>query len=360
MPALTAPGSPQCRLRRRLAGRARCARGAPRPWCSPGRDGARLGFLTGAGGGPSQPPAPRAGRRRRHRCRPTPAPGPPTQRCTPPRRHAPPPNGCVIVGWYPDTANHHVGLIETPERHRLDRHRGPQPYNAGSRRRPGLLARFRGLRLRRAVSRRVVPDGDVLRRGRAVPQDACGYLRAARRDPRQRHLDGNAGGPLPSDSATDVSGRLFPDALLFSVSCASATSCAAVGQYPTTGGTRRPTSRRFGAPPGAALRRRFRPASGGTSHSSGSPARQRPPAPRPAPTGQQRLNGLIESWPTAPGPPRRRPSRRRRDRAAGSPVGDLRWSARRRRPVSPSGDYEVQAGGSGPLSTRGTGAPGRA
>jgi hypothetical protein len=59
-------------------------------------------------------------------------------------------NGCLTAGWYYDSADHAWGVIEQQNG------------------KPGSLDRVPELRLRRAVSRPVVPDDDLLRRGRQL------------------------------------------------------------------------------------------------------------------------------------------------------------------------------------------------
>ena len=107
----------------------------------------------------------------------------------------------------------------------------PQPSNSGSGVGAGILVRLARLRLHLALSSRLLPDG-VLCVAVGSYKDTAGYHEPV--------VDTLSGGtwtslepPLPSDAATDTTTNQ-PDAELYSVSCASATSCVAVGSYKNT------------------------------------------------------------------------------------------------------------------------------
>ena len=147
-------------------------------------------------------------------------------------------NGCVTVGWYDDTAGHAWGLIETQSGTGWTETQAPQPSNAGS-------GTDQELRLGASDCGELLPCRPVSCPSAnfcvAVGQykDTAGYLQPVV----ETYANGSwtaAPGALPSDTATDSGPTNFPDGFLFSVSCASTTSCAAVGRYTNTSGVSGP------------------------------------------------------------------------------------------------------------------------
>jgi hypothetical protein len=148
----------------------------------------------------------------------------------------PVPNGCVVVGWYSDTANRPWGLIEQQNGPTWTDTRAPQPSNAGSGTNQGLwlgsaqCGTVGFYELCHAVS---CPTATTCY---AVGQylDTAGFS-----EPVIETLSNgtwtSAESPLPANAATDVDANT-PAAWLVSVSCASATSCVAVGQYRDSSG----------------------------------------------------------------------------------------------------------------------------
>ncbi len=143
-------------------------------------------------------------------------------------------NGCVTVGWYSDTAGKAWGLIEQQNGTAWSDTEAPQPSNAGSgtnqgfwfgSRQCGFTTPCRAVSCPSAAS--CVAVGGYL--------DTQGYS-----EPVIDTLSGgtwsSAEGPLPSDAATDAGPTNFPDAYLYSVACASTSSCVAVGSYRNTSG----------------------------------------------------------------------------------------------------------------------------
>jgi len=140
-------------------------------------------------------------------------------------------NGCVSVGWYFDTTGRPWGLIEAQNGTTWTDTEAPQPPNHGTGPDQGLWfgSQECGFDLPcRAVScptaTSCVAVGQYL--------DTAGYAEPVV-DTLSNGSWTSAEGPLPSDTATD-SGPNFPDALLYSVSCTSTTSCVAVGRYRNT------------------------------------------------------------------------------------------------------------------------------
>ncbi len=143
-------------------------------------------------------------------------------------------NGCVTVGWYNDTAGKAWGLIETQNGTTWSDTEAPQPSNAGTGTNQGFWLGSRECGFNtpcRAVScpstTFCVAVGEYL--------DTLGYG-----EPVIETLSGgtwsSAEGPLPSDAATDAGPTDFPNAYLYSVACASTSSCIAVGSYKNTSG----------------------------------------------------------------------------------------------------------------------------
>ena len=140
-------------------------------------------------------------------------------------------NVCVTVGWYNDTAGHAWGLIEQQNQTSWTVTEAPQPSNSGSGSAQGFwfgspdcgfISPCRPVSCPTASS--CVAVGSY--------KDTGGYQEPV--------VDTLSGGtwtslepPLPSDAATDTTANK-PDAELYSASCASATSCVAVGSYKNT------------------------------------------------------------------------------------------------------------------------------
>jgi hypothetical protein len=147
-------------------------------------------------------------------------------------------NGCVVVGWYDDTSNRPWGLIEQQNGTTWTETQAPQPNNAGSGVDQGLWL---------GSSQCGVLLFDELCRAVSCPTATTCYAvgqyldTAGHSEPVIETLSNgtwsSTEGPLPTTPppATDA-GPNFPDAFLMSVSCASATSCVAVGQYEDTSG----------------------------------------------------------------------------------------------------------------------------
>ncbi len=143
-------------------------------------------------------------------------------------------NGCVTVGWYDDTSGNPWGLIETQSGTTWTDTEAPQPANAGTGANQGFWFGSRNCGFDapcRAVS---CPTASFCV---AVGQykDAGGFLQPVV-DTFSNGAWSSQEGALPADSATDTS-VTNPNGYLYSVSCASPSSCVAVGQYTTTGGT---------------------------------------------------------------------------------------------------------------------------
>ena len=197
-------------------------------------------------------------------------------------------NACVMAGWYLDdsSAQRAWGLIENQNGTNWTETRAPQPNNAGT-------GTKQGLRIGAADCGGQLPcrplSCPTVTFCVAVGQfndsgGSSGYPEPL--------IETYANGiwtatqsPLPSDAATDSGPSFFPDAWLFSVSCGTPTSCAAVGEYQTTSGTRVGFLATLSGTAWTAEPVPF-PAGSGASLpiSSGSRARQRDPAPPPAAT----------------------------------------------------------------------------
>ena len=140
-------------------------------------------------------------------------------------------NGCVTVGWYNDTAGKAWGLIESQSGTTWTETEAPQPNNAGSGADQGLWIGSQNCGIYQPCHAVACPSATSCV---AVGQylDTAGYS-----EPVVETLSGGSWkateAPLPSDTATDA-GPVFPDSFLFSVSCASTTSCVAVGSYRNT------------------------------------------------------------------------------------------------------------------------------
>jgi hypothetical protein len=144
-------------------------------------------------------------------------------------------NGCVTVGWYSDTSGKPWGLIETQSDTTWTDTEAPQPSDAGHGANQGFWFGSQSCGFDapcRAVS---CPTASFCV---AVGQymDSSGFLQPVV-DTFANGAWTSQRGALPPDSATDTS-VTQPDGYFYSVSCASTSSCAAVGQYTTTGGTR--------------------------------------------------------------------------------------------------------------------------
>jgi hypothetical protein len=142
-------------------------------------------------------------------------------------------NGCITVGWYKDdgTPQKVWGLIETQNGTTWTDTEAPQPGNAGSGSEQGLWIGSQQCGIYvpcHAIScpspSSCVAVGNYL--------DTSGFSL-----PLVETMSGGnwsaTGAPLPSDTGTD-GGAVHPDAFLFSVDCASPTSCVAVGSYRNT------------------------------------------------------------------------------------------------------------------------------
>ncbi len=148
-------------------------------------------------------------------------------------------NACVMAGWYLDTSSKAWGLIENQSGTSWTETQAPQPSNAGS----GVK---QGLRIGAANCGEQLPCRPLSCPTTtfcvAVGQfndtgGTTGYV-----EPLIETYSGGSWAatqsPLPSDAATDAGPTYFPDAWLFAVSCATPTFCAAVGNYQNTTGHR--------------------------------------------------------------------------------------------------------------------------
>ncbi len=157
-------------------------------------------------------------------------------------------NGCVTVGWYKDTAGKAWGLIESQSGTTWTETEAPQPNNAGSGSDQGLWIGSQNCGIFQPCHAVSCPSATSCV---AVGQylDTAGYS-----EPVVETLSGGSWSateaPLPSDTATDT-GPVFPDSFLFSVSCASTTSCVAVGCTGTRATTTCRSSTRSRGRPGA-------------------------------------------------------------------------------------------------------------
>ncbi len=148
-------------------------------------------------------------------------------------------NACVMAGWYLDTNGKAWGLIENQNGTNWTETEAPQPNNAGS-------GAKQDLRIGAANCGEQIPC-------RPVSCPTVTFCVAVG----QFNDDGGSSGyteplietfsngswaaiqsPLPGDAASDSGPTYFPSAWLFSVSCATPTSCAAVGEYQNTSGDR--------------------------------------------------------------------------------------------------------------------------
>lgn len=150
----------------------------------------------------------------------------------------PVPNGCVVVGWYSDTANRPWGLIEQQNGTTWTDTRAPQPNNAGSGTNQGLWL---------GSQQCGILGFEQLCHAVACPTATTCYAvgqyldTAGNSEPVIETLSNgiwsSTEAPLPANPppATD-GGPNLPDAFLMSVSCVSVTSCVAVGQYRDSSG----------------------------------------------------------------------------------------------------------------------------
>jgi hypothetical protein len=142
-------------------------------------------------------------------------------------------NACITVGWYKDagTPQKVWGLIETQNGTTWTDTEAPQPSNAGTGTNQGLWIGSQGCGIYEPCHAISCPSATSCV---AVGSyfDTSGFL-----VPLVETMSGGTwsatAAPLPSDTGTD-GGAVHPDAFLFSVSCASATSCVAVGSYRNT------------------------------------------------------------------------------------------------------------------------------
>jgi hypothetical protein len=141
------------------------------------------------------------------------------------------PNACVTVGWYHDTGGHTLGLIEQQNQTSWSETEAPQPSNAGT-------GADQGFWFGSADCGFVSPCRPV-----ACPTSSSCVAVGSYNDAdgfQEPVVDTLSGGtwtsqepPLPSDAASDTTTD-HPSDELFSVSCASATACVAVGSYINT------------------------------------------------------------------------------------------------------------------------------
>ncbi len=142
-------------------------------------------------------------------------------------------NGCMNVGWYEDTGGHTWGLIEQQNGTSWTDTEAPQPSDAGSGSDQGLWIGSENCGFARPCRAISCPTTTFC-------VAAGNYLDTSGRS--EPLIETWSGGTwtatkaaLPSNAASDA-GPNFPNDYTFSVSCASATSCVAVGQYTTTAG----------------------------------------------------------------------------------------------------------------------------
>ncbi len=142
-------------------------------------------------------------------------------------------NSCVMVGWYNDTGGHAWGLIETQSGTSWTDTEAPQPANAGS---GADQAFYFGTN---------DCGFDIPCQAVSCPTSATCVAVGNYKDTSGNYepvVDTLSGGTwtsqeaaLPADAATDVTAQ-HPDDGLYAVSCASPTSCVAVGHYVNTSG----------------------------------------------------------------------------------------------------------------------------
>ena len=102
----------------------------------------------------------------------------------------PVPNGCVVVGWYSDTANRPWGLIEQQNGTTWTDTRAPQPNNAGSGTNQGLWLGSQQcgiLGFEQLCHAVACPTATTLLCGRSVPRHGR-ELRAGDRNAVERHM----------------------------------------------------------------------------------------------------------------------------------------------------------------------------
>jgi hypothetical protein len=142
-------------------------------------------------------------------------------------------NACVTVGWYNDTSGQTWGMVETQNGTTWNDTEAPQPSNAGAGADQGFWFGSQDCGFDapcRAVS---CPSTTACV---AVGQymDSSGFLQPVV-DTLANGTWSSQEGALPADAATDTT-PTHPQDYLYSVSCSTATSCVAVGQYTNTSG----------------------------------------------------------------------------------------------------------------------------
>ena len=140
-------------------------------------------------------------------------------------------NSCVTVGWYDDTSAETWGQIETQNGTSQTVTEAPQPANSGTGAQQGFWFGSQNCGFDapcRAVScpttTSCVAVGQYM--------DSSGFLQPVV-DTLSNGTWTSQEGALPADTATDVTAT-HPDGYLYSVSCATPTSCVAVGEYTNT------------------------------------------------------------------------------------------------------------------------------
>jgi hypothetical protein len=140
-------------------------------------------------------------------------------------------NACLMVGWYNDTGNRPWGMIEQQNGTTWTDTEAPEPSNHGTGGNQGLWLGSEQCGYILPCRAATCPSpGLCIAVGQYL--DTAGFG--------QPVVETESNGtwtasepPLPSDTATDVTPD-HPDALLFSISCTSGTSCVAVGRYRNT------------------------------------------------------------------------------------------------------------------------------
>jgi hypothetical protein len=145
----------------------------------------------------------------------------------------PAPTGCISVGWYDDTSGHAWGLIETQSGAAWTDTQAPQPSQAGTGIDQGVFIGSQGCGVVDVCHAISCPSTSF-----CIAVGGFFDTSAHSQPLLETMTNGNWVGteaPLPGDTATGA-GPPVPMAYLFSVSCASSTSCVAVGQYTNTSG----------------------------------------------------------------------------------------------------------------------------
>jgi hypothetical protein len=143
-------------------------------------------------------------------------------------------NACVTVGWYSDTSGRAWGLIEQQNGTSWTDTEAPNPPGAGSGSDQGFYFGSSNCGFNQPCHAVSCPTATFCVAVGGY-EDAAGYT-----EPVVSTLSNgswsSADGALPNDAATDAGPTNFPDASYYSVSCASTTSCVAVGTYVNTSG----------------------------------------------------------------------------------------------------------------------------